>query len=114
MSFRVGNSYYDLQEIKTVELEEPQGWVVIPLAGTGAAGTSSDDPNAVTGGENHEGQRFVRTHCLQIAVLSNHQNGRDTHLRQIKVFGPRIDVTRSADQPFSFNNSEFSQFSHIR
>ena len=31
ISFRVGNSYHDLQEIKTAELEEPQGWVVIPL-----------------------------------------------------------------------------------
>lgn len=26
---------------------------------------------------------------LQIAVLSNHLNGRDTHVRQIKVYGPR-------------------------
>ena len=51
---------------------------------------------------------------LQIAVLSNHQNGRDTHLRQVKVFGPRIDVTRSADQPFSFANPEFFGFSQVR
>lgn len=26
---------------------------------------------------------------LQIAVLSNHLNGRDTHVRQIKIYGPR-------------------------
>lgn len=25
---------------------------------------------------------------IQIAVLANHQNGRDTHMRQIKVFTP--------------------------
>ena len=25
---------------------------------------------------------------LQIAILSNHQNGRDTHVRQVKLYGP--------------------------
>ena len=32
MSFRVGNKHDELQEIKTCELEEPRGWVVISLA----------------------------------------------------------------------------------
>ena len=32
---------------------------------------------------------MMRTHLIQIAVLSNHQNGRDTHIRQIKIFSPR-------------------------
>lgn len=26
---------------------------------------------------------------VQIAVLMNHVNGRDTHMRQIKLFGPQ-------------------------
>jgi len=34
-------------------------------------------------------ETFVNTFMLQIAVLSNHLNGRDTHVRQIKVYGPR-------------------------
>lgn len=113
ISFRVGNSYYDLQEVKTVELEEPQGWVVIPLAHSAACGANQDQ-NAKDPDTGAAAQGFVRTHCLQIAVLSNHQNGRDTHLRQVKVFGPRIDVTRSADQPFSFANPEFFGFSQVR
>jgi len=25
---------------------------------------------------------------IQIAVISNHQNGRDTHMRQIKIHSP--------------------------
>ena len=99
ISLRIGSSPSDLYEITEVELEEPQGWVVIPLNGSGSMMSTSG---------------FVRTHCLQLAVLSNHQNGRDTHLRQVKVFGPRIDVTRSADQPFSFTNPEFTQFETAR
>jgi hypothetical protein len=27
---------------------------------------------------------------LQVAVLANHQNGRDTHIRQILLFGPCV------------------------
>lgn len=30
----------------------------------------------------------VRAYVLQIAILSNHQNGRDTHVRQVKLFSP--------------------------
>lgn len=30
----------------------------------------------------------ISTFMIQIAVLANHQNGRDTHMRQIKVFTP--------------------------
>ena len=48
-----------------VDLSEPAGWIVIPLK----------DMN----------ERLVRTFMLQIAVLQNHQQGRDTHLRQVKV-----------------------------
>jgi hypothetical protein len=32
------------------------------------------------------------TFMLQIAVLSNHLNGRDIHVRQIKIYGPRPKV----------------------
>ena len=59
-------------------------------------------------------EKHLCTNVIQLAVLASHQNGRDTHLRQVKVFGPRIDVTRSADQPFSFANPEFFGFSQVR
>jgi len=42
---------------------------------------------------------FLRAFMLQIAVLSNHQNGRDTHVRKVKVFGPRQDGTRAMAGP---------------
>merc|ERR1711936_781327 len=64
VSVRCGTNFNDLQEIEVVELKEPSGWVKIPLK----------DLN----------DRLVRSFMVQIAVLSNHQQGRDTHLRQIK------------------------------
>ncbi|MFS7973261.1 putative APC10/DOC domain, Galactose-binding-like domain superfamily [Helianthus anomalus] len=71
VSVRAGDGFHNLKEIKTVELVKPNGWMNIPLSG--------NDPR----------ETFVNTFMLQIAVLSNHLNGRDTHVRQIKVFGPQ-------------------------
>lgn len=48
---------------------------------------------ADTGGLRHDISRSsgecLRAYFLQIAILANHQNGRDSHVRQIRVFGPR-------------------------
>ena len=71
LSVRVGSHFNDLSEIEQLQLSEPSGWVVIPLR------TLDDRP--------------VRAFMLQLAVLSNHQNGRDTHMRQIKVHSPVDD-----------------------
>ena len=34
-------------------------------------------------------REYLHTFMLQICILANHQNGRDTHIRQIDVYGPR-------------------------
>lgn len=51
-----------------LEMVEPSGWIHIPLLDL------VNNP--------------IRTFMIQIAVLANHQNGRDTHMRQIKVYTP--------------------------
>ncbi|XP_058083159.1 anaphase-promoting complex subunit 10 isoform X2 [Magnolia sinica] len=71
ISIRAGDGFHNLKEIKTVELVKPVGWVYISLSGT--------DPR----------EAFINTFMVQLAVLSNHLNGRDTHVRQIKLYGPR-------------------------
>ncbi|KAM4899682.1 anaphase-promoting complex subunit 10 isoform 4-T10 [Sylvia borin] len=53
---------------RKLELVEPSGWIHVPLTDT------------------HK--KPIRTFMIQIAVLANHQNGRDTHMRQIKVYTP--------------------------
>uniref|UniRef100_A0A672V113 Anaphase-promoting complex subunit 10 n=1 Tax=Strigops habroptila TaxID=2489341 RepID=A0A672V113_STRHB len=55
-------------EDQQLELVEPSGWIHVPLTDT------------------HK--KPIRTFMIQIAVLANHQNGRDTHMRQIKVYTP--------------------------
>ncbi|MGH0162357.1 UNVERIFIED_CONTAM: hypothetical protein FKN15_042695 [Acipenser sinensis] len=68
ISVRVGNNFHNLQEIRKLELVEPSGWIHIPLLDI------VNNP--------------IQTFMIQIALLSNHQNGKDTHMRQIKVYTP--------------------------
>ncbi|XP_057827039.1 anaphase-promoting complex subunit 10 isoform X2 [Cryptomeria japonica] len=83
-----------LQEIKSVELVEPTGWTYISLC------------------PSESREVFVQTFMLQLAVLSNHQNGRDTHIRQVKVYGPYPNPVPL--QEFQFNSLEFTMYSNLR
>eukprot|EP00047_Mylnosiga_fluctuans_P014762 m.40958 g.40958 ORF g.40958 m.40958 type:complete len:177 (-) comp5644_c0_seq3:144-674(-) len=71
LSVRVGTNFYDLKEISILELNEPSGWIEIALQ-------SPEKP--------------VRAFLVQLAVLSNHQNGRDTHIRLVDIFTPQADL----------------------
>jgi anaphase-promoting complex subunit 10 len=92
ISIRAGNHFNDLSEIEQVELSEPSGWVVIALRDLHG--------------------KAIRTFMIQIAVLSNHQNGRDTHMRQIKIHSPVQEA--SVTKKPNFTTVEMSQYSCIR
>lgn len=79
-----------------MDLSEPSGWVVIPIR--------------------DESERPIRTFMIQIAVISNHQNGRDTHMRQIKVHSPAEDFLglHSKLVPGHFLTNEFQRYATIR
>ncbi len=92
ITIRVGTRWSDVHTLRTEEVSEPQGWIVIPLAA-------------------------VRARVLQILILANHQNGRDTHVRQVKVFGPRKDVTSTlASRPgrVGFREVESTMYGTVR
>ncbi|KAL7060654.1 hypothetical protein AAHC03_09785 [Spirometra sp. Aus1] len=81
ISVRVGNHVGDLLELIEVELHEPTGWSVLPLSW----------PNGSP----------VGLFMLQICVLANHQNGRDTHLRAIRLHSPIVHSGLEARAFFS-------------
>ena len=97
ISIRAGASCHDLREVRLVELEQPNGWVRVRLRGV-------DDSS------------YLRAYFIQIAVLANHQNGRDTHVRQIKIFGPRRDQARALGRSLQldFQSPAFSQYAGVR
>jgi anaphase-promoting complex subunit 10 len=100
LSLRVGTTFHDLKEIHVLELEEPGDWVKVPI------GQIFDPQHGV-----------LRTHFIQVSIMLMHQNGRDTHVRQVKLFGPRTTARKDRElvdfQP-DFNTIEFQQFSAIR
>ena len=51
---------------------------------------------------------------LQIAVISNHQNGRDTHMRQIRIHSPVEGRSYPLEMLGKFRSIELQQFTTIR
>ena len=87
ISVRGGTGMHDLHELKVLELQDPKGWLRIPLT--------------------------VRANVLQVAILQNHQNGRDSHVRLMKVFGTRPEPAHLLRQPL-FTDPDLSQYSQLR
>lgn len=56
------------------EFNKPDGWIIIPLRPMEADGTGEGPP--------------IPAHHLRIIIVANHSNGKDTHVRGLKVFGP--------------------------
>lgn len=94
ISIRIGNDPHDLHQMELLELDEPSGWVNVELL-----------KNEVP----------IKTFMIQIAILGNHQSGRDTHLRQIKIFAPKQNLLNeklpSVEQ---FMSPMLAQYSCIR
>ncbi|VDM97827.1 unnamed protein product [Thelazia callipaeda] len=103
---RLGSSILDMDEGLTVVFSEPVGWQVIDLRD--AHGCPS------------------RAFVLQLQVVQNHQNGRDTHIRQIRIIGParaRLDTgaktlinagSAITNVPLKFTSHAIAKFSNVR
>lgn len=72
VTIKIGNNFHDLQTVEKMALENPVGWIAALLK----------DKN----------DRPVKTFMVQISIEVNHQNGRDTHVRQVKVYSPCKDT----------------------
>lgn len=59
-------------------------------------------------------EKPIRVFMIQIAVTSNHQNGRDTHMRQIKIHSPIENPGIGSELFGSFSTVEFQQHTTIR
>uniref|UniRef100_G3MTI3 Anaphase-promoting complex subunit 10 n=1 Tax=Amblyomma maculatum TaxID=34609 RepID=G3MTI3_AMBMU len=94
ISVRVGSTFHDLQVVDTIVLNEPTGWVRI---------TPRDSAG-----------RPVRAFHVQIAVLENHKNGQDTHIRHMKVFTPLPPLGFSLLPNVTFSSQEGQAYSGIR
>ncbi|CCH46768.1 Anaphase-promoting complex subunit 10 [Wickerhamomyces ciferrii] len=63
-----GNGFHDLMEVTGIELNEPEGWVHLGF------------PTEVDQGQ------ILRTFLVRVLIVANHQHGKDTHVRAIKIY----------------------------
>jgi anaphase-promoting complex subunit 10 len=77
-----GNTGTGVVECCTSDLEHPKGWLMMPLV-------SSDGPTA----DGRIPSMPVTT--VQVLVTENHQNGRDTHVRGVRVYAHLPEPTYS-------------------
>jgi anaphase-promoting complex subunit 10 len=90
VAVRAGHTQHDLIDMTaSIDLHEVSGWVQIAIEDA----TNPGKP--------------LRTHLLQLKLLGMQQNGRDAHVRGIKVFGPRLNKD-------PYRTVEMQQFGSIR
>jgi anaphase-promoting complex subunit 10 len=107
ISIRTGSNMHDMIDVTTFELSEPSGWVV--------AEVSSLVDATLPANTEHNNKSPLLTHLLQVRVLTMHQNGRDTHIRQIKILGPRASPIVMGGLPLSdFKSVEMLQYAVLR
>ncbi|CAO1613403.1 unnamed protein product [Parajaminaea phylloscopi] len=107
-----GTDYHDLTEVRYREWVvdgEPYGWKHFYLSSTDPRThfSEEDEDEADDNSTQQKAQRAnivrpayaeplvpIHTWMLQISVLANHQNGKDTHVRGCLVWGPSKDPQR--------------------
>lgn len=94
IAIRSGSTVHDLKEIHVQHITEPDGWISIPL-------------------HVEDKQAPLRTFFLQIVILAMHQNGRDTHIRQVKIYAPRETKLFGWSAPVA-TTPQFAAYSCIR
>ena len=84
MQFWAGMGIHDLQEFAEMTFDQPKGWIDVDFSKVG--------PIAA---ENEVGQGYeidwstrpvLRAFLVQVRIIENHQNGKDTHLRGLQIF----------------------------
>ena len=110
VSVRAGTCLHDLLDVAVAELNEPIGWVNIDVQQNAEVLDTSEDSISATM------KHPLRCHFLQIKIMVMHQNGRDTHVRQVKVFGRRRPPHEMPIMTLRnlYSTVEMTQFAAIR
>ncbi|KAK4455356.1 anaphase-promoting complex subunit 10 [Podospora aff. communis PSN243] len=93
--FYAGTGPHDLIQFAEVPLTNPVGWQDVPIADCGG------------GPDGHS----LCCMIVQMHIKENHQNGKDTHIRGIKIFGldennANITYTATMDEEGNYENAD--------
>lgn len=84
IQFLAGMGVHDIQEFAEMSFEQPTGWIEVDFSNVGPIETTEDEdpPREIDWGK----RPVLRAFLVQIKILENHQNGKDTHLRAVQLF----------------------------
>jgi len=99
LAIRAGTGPSDLQDVRVVTLEKPEGWITFDV---------SSEPN-----DDGDGLAPVYAYVLQIVIAANHMSGKDTHVRGLRILGP-IEDKATDDDPFAFKTLPYKMYETIR
>ncbi|PVG04038.1 anaphase-promoting complex, subunit 10 [Serendipita vermifera] len=100
IGIRAGTSLRDLQDVRQVHFEKPLGWVAFDV---------TNDPN-----EDGGGNKPLYAYVIQLVIISNLMNGKDTHIRGLKVVGPLEEPSMDDSEVFPFVDIKFKMYEVIR
>lgn len=87
IQFLAGMGVHDIQDFAEMSFEQPTGWIDVDFSNVGPTEPDDDDTDAEISKEIDWSKRPVlRAFLVQIRILENHQNGKDTHLRAVQLF----------------------------
>ncbi|KAJ3439452.1 anaphase-promoting complex subunit [Anaeramoeba flamelloides] len=89
-----GTTFQDLKEITQAKIKKKDGWAHIELKQQ-----NSDQP--------------LHSGFIQIAILRNHINGNDSHIRQIQIFGKKQPIISTLHLP-KFSTIQFQQYANLK
>ncbi|KDQ15852.1 hypothetical protein BOTBODRAFT_31310 [Botryobasidium botryosum FD-172 SS1] len=88
LTIRAGTGHYDLQDIKNVNLQSPSGWITFD-----AGAELTRDGKAY---------KPLEIYAIQVMIAANHLNGKDTHVRGLRILGPpKVPVRDDDTSPFT-------------
>ncbi|OLL24266.1 Anaphase-promoting complex subunit 10, partial [Neolecta irregularis DAH-3] len=95
ITIKSGTGVHDIQQVVQLEFEEPQGWTNVALNEFGSGDA-------------------LETYLIQVCILGCHQNGKDTHLRAVKVYAPYRTNMGEGEDGIAYTSKTFLSHGSIR
>lgn len=82
IQFLAGMGVHDIQEFAEMSFEQPTGWIDVDFSNVGPIVDEEDEEAEIDWSK----RPVLRAFLVQVKILENHQNGKDTHLRAVQLF----------------------------
>lgn len=100
IQFLAGMGVHDIQQFSEMSCEQPTGWIDVDFSKVGPIEADNDDDEDQSAEIDWSKRPVLRAFLVQVRILENHQNGKDTHLRAVQLFArdDAYQVRKSAER----------------